>query len=146
MTTAHSQRTASVAAVLTTATAVARRVTRARRAPFADRRLGRSQLDALFVLAHHRAPVTAGSLAAALQVTPGAVSQLLEPLRAAELVAATANPHDSRSRVLSLTETARVEVERFEQRVVEEVAPVFDDLSDQELKDLADLLGRLGVP
>jgi hypothetical protein len=30
--------------------------------------------------------------------------------------------------------------------VVDEVAPVFDDLSDQELKELADLLGRLGIP
>jgi DNA-binding MarR family transcriptional regulator len=70
----------------------------------------------LFVLAHLRAPVTAGSLAATLQVTAGAVSQLLEPLRAAELVATAANPHDSRSRVLSLTEAARAEVERLEQR------------------------------
>jgi DNA-binding MarR family transcriptional regulator len=146
MITPHSPRAAQIAAVLTAATALSRKVRRTRRAPFSDRRLGRGQLDVLFALAHHRTPVTAGSLAAILQVTAGAVSQLLEPLKAANLVAATANPHDSRSRVLSLTETARAEVERFEQRVVDEVAPVFDDLSDQELKDLADLLGRLGSP
>jgi hypothetical protein len=80
----------------------------------------------------------------ALAVVVGEV--LLEPLRPADLVAVTANPHNCRSRVLSLTKAARAEVERFEQRVVEEVAPIFDDLSDQELKDLADLLGRLGNP
>jgi DNA-binding MarR family transcriptional regulator len=146
MTTPHSPRAAQIAEVLTASAALSRKVMRARRAPFSDRRLGRGQLDVLFVLAHLRAPVTAGSLAATLQVTAGAVSQLLEPLRAAELVATAANPHDSRSRVLSLTEAARAEVERLEQRVVDEVAPVFDDLSDQELKELADLLRRLGIP
>jgi DNA-binding MarR family transcriptional regulator len=146
MTTPDPPRAALIAEVLTAATALGRKVMHARRAPFADRRLGRGQLDVLFVLAHHRAPVTAGSLAATLQVTAGAVSQLLEPLRTAGLVAVTANPHDSRSRVLSLTATARAEVERFEQRVVEEVAPAFDDLSDPELTDIADLLGRLRIP
>jgi DNA-binding MarR family transcriptional regulator len=81
---------------------------------------------------------------AALAVVVGEV--LLEPLRTADLVAVTANPHNCRSRVLSLTEAARAKVDRFEQRVVEEVAPIFDDLSDHELRDLADLLGRLETP
>ena len=57
-----------------------------RASPFGDLRLTRSQVEALFLIAHAGVPMTPGRLAEALNVTPGAVTQLVAGLTAEGLV------------------------------------------------------------
>ncbi|TDN91627.1 MarR family transcriptional regulator [Microbacterium sp. BK668] len=120
--------------------AITREVTAARSRPFAEHRLSRNQLETLFVLAHAVTPVTVGDLAAALSVTPGAVSQLTTSLRDGGLVEVCTPPEDARVRVIRLTPSARAHVDAFEREVAERLAPGFDGLSDAELEQLTALL------
>jgi len=137
------QRQPHIAEVLTGVAGLARRIAVARQAPFQARRLSRNQVEALFVLAHSRPPVTPGSLVAALGVTAGAVSQLLDSLRTQGLVEVAAHPQDGRSRLLRLTDSARAEIDTFEKQVVADLAPIFDELTTSQLRQLAALLSRL---
>ncbi|GAA1519011.1 DNA-binding MarR family transcriptional regulator [Agromyces terreus] len=136
-------RAARVASVLESMTLLSRAVTAGRRTPFGDHELSRTQLQALFTLAHRRGPVTPSILASTLGVTPGAVTQLIDGLKAAGLVETDANPDDARSRILRMTDAAATEVDRFERSVIERMRPRFDLLDDGELILLADLLDRI---
>lgn len=118
----------------------ARTIRRASSAPFTAHELSASQKDALFVLAHSRQHVTPGSLAASLNLTAGAVTQLLEPLIARGLIATQPHPHDGRSRILSLSATAADHVREFEAAVTTDLLSHFDNLSTEELAQLARLL------
>lgn len=131
-----------IAAVLESVAGLGRELTAAHATPFGDVHLGRTQLDALFVLAHATELVTPGSLAAALTVTPGAVTQLVDGLRSHGLVETTLHPDDGRARVIRLTGDARDQVDRFERAAAERLAPRFDPLDDDELRMLSDLLER----
>jgi DNA-binding MarR family transcriptional regulator len=135
-----------VETILTAVAGLNRHLTAARQAPFRGRRLGRSHIDALFVLAHRRRTVTPSSLASTLGVTAGAVTQLLEILLAAGLVESDLNPRDGRSRILKLPERARAEIAEFEQQVVADLTPRFEVLTDTQLATLADLISRLEIP
>jgi DNA-binding MarR family transcriptional regulator len=135
-----------VETILTAMAGLSRLLTAARHVPFRGRGLGRSHIDALFVLTHRRTPVTPSSLAAALGVTAGAVTQLLETLAAAGLVESDLNPQDGRSRILKLSERARAEIAEFEDQIVAELTPRFDALTDTQLATAAELLNRLAVP
>lgn len=110
--------------------------------PLGDLRLTRSQIDTLFLIAHSVHPVTPTSVATALALTPGAITQLVDGLRREGLVTTHENPHDARSRVLTLTETAGSQVAAFERELAQNVAAQFASLTDPELAGLADLLGR----
>jgi DNA-binding MarR family transcriptional regulator len=135
-----------VETILIAVVGLSRDLTAARQVSFRGQRLRRSHIDALFVLAHRRTPVTPSSLASALGVTAGAVTQLLDTLASAGLVESDLNPHDGRSRILNLTERARADIAEFEQQVVTDLTPRFDPLTDNELATLADLLNHLEIP
>lgn len=111
--------------------------------PFTGVEVTKSQLRALFILAHSEEPVTPTTIATVLAITPGAVTQLVDGLRAAGLVESTPNPDDARSRILVLTKTARTEVAQFEAAIVRAVEPRFRDLSSRDLARLAQLIGRV---
>jgi DNA-binding MarR family transcriptional regulator len=113
-----------------------------RAAPFHGLQLSRSQLEALFLIAHRPAPMSPGVLANELKVTRGAVTQLLDGLRQAGLVDQRPHPSDARSRVLTLTAGAGSQVAEFELHIVTELAHEFSDLDDTELATLASLLAR----
>ncbi|MCW5952751.1 MAG: MarR family transcriptional regulator [Propionibacteriaceae bacterium] len=110
--------------------------------PFDDLLLTRSQVEAVFLIAHSRPPVSPGRLAEALKVTPGAVTQLVAGLVSSGLVEQRRDPADARRRTLVLSEAFRMRVDEFEQDVVRRFAPRFADLSDDELDRLAELLAR----
>ncbi len=126
--------------MLEAVTELGRAIASTRRAPFGGRGLTRSQLETLFLLAHRTPPMTPARLAAALGITRGAVTQLLQPLRAERLVETFPNPEDARSQVIALSPAAASEVERFESSVVEHFLPRFAALDDDELAQLAQLL------
>jgi DNA-binding MarR family transcriptional regulator len=137
-------RDAHVAEVIERSIAIGRSLRAGRRTPFHGRVLTGSQLDALFHLAHGPAPVTPGALATALAVTPGAVTQLVDGLRAEGLVESLPHPGDARSRVIRLSPNAAEQVADFERDMVARALPAFDGLQDAELETLASLLGRVG--
>lgn len=133
-------RVARVAAVLDAVSVLGRRIEMQRRAPFSGRALTPSQMRALHVLAHSPSPVTPKRLASTLGVTAGAVTQLVDGLRAADLVEAVPHPDDARSRILRLTPDAAAEVRAFEADVVRQLLPAFDGLGDGDLTRVATVL------
>lgn len=132
-----------VGAVLTGVVALNRGVTAAGRTPFAGIELTPNQLGLLFLLAHSREPLTPGAAATALHITPGAVTQLVDPLRAAGLVETLPHPGDRRSRILRLTDAERRRVGDFEKDVARRMLPRFAALDETELQTLAGLLDRV---
>lgn len=110
--------------------------------PFGDLHLTRGQVEALFLIAHSDEPVTPGSLARSMRVTPGAVTQVLGGLLDAELVEQRRDPSDARRRVLALSPTARERVDTMERAITETLAPRFADLDDADLQLLSGLLTR----
>lgn len=145
MTTTATQRRQSVAQAIEAVVDLQRRIRPRQPAPFHEHRLSGSHRAVLFVLAH-RGRCTPSDLAAHLQITPGAVTQLVARLRDAGLVVSTRHPDDSRSVLVALTEAAREHVSAFESSVLDESLPLFDALSDVELATLAALLNRAGQP
>lgn len=131
-----------IGSVLESIVAWSRTLRQGRSLPFGDMQLTRSQIDTLFLIAHALDPVTPSSIATALGLTPGAITQLVDGLRRDGMVTKQANPDDARSRVLTLTETAASQVAGFEQEIAENVAPQFASLTDTELAQLAEFLGR----
>ncbi len=114
--------------------------------PFGDLNLTRSQVEALFLIAHADGPATPGLLAESLQVTPGAVTQLMVGLTDAGLVVYQRDPDDARRRVLELSAVSRARVEAFEQDAIRHLAPRFDGLDDNEVRTLARVLARIKGP
>lgn len=133
-------------AVLTPLVRLSRAVQRAQRMPFEGRVRGRTDLEALFLLAHAAEPITPRRLAEELDVTPGAVSQLVDRLRADGILEQHPHPDDARSRIVRLTADAAREVAAYEAAVIEVVAPAFAALDDGELARLAELLARAADP
>lgn len=138
------ERKESVGAVLAEVVALSRSIASERRTPFEGVELTSSQLSVLFLLARATEGVTPGEVASSLGLTRGAVTQLVDGLRAAALVESVPNPTDRRSRILRLTDVARTRVADFEQSMVRRLMPAFDALSDRELDRLAELLGKVG--
>lgn len=129
-------------AVLTPLVRLSRAVQSAQRMPFEGRVRGRTDLEAIFLLAHAAEPITPSRLAEELDVTPGAVTQLVERLRADGILEQHPHPDDARSRIVRLTADAAREVAAYEGAVIEVVAPAFAALDDDELARLAELLAR----
>ncbi|TFB96123.1 MarR family winged helix-turn-helix transcriptional regulator [Cryobacterium sp. HLT2-28] len=119
--------------------------------PFQGRALGRSQLDLLFVLSQATGTATrsgtggvgVGGLAAALGVTSGAVTQLVDALRSDGLVTSEVNPADRRGRIIRLTADAAVEVDAFQRDYAVALAPRFDALTTAEVAELERLLNKV---
>jgi len=142
MTTPGPTRASLLGEVLESVVSWSRLLGSTRAMPFRGLQLSRSQLEALFLIAHRPAPMSPGLLAGELKLTRGAVTQLLEGLRQAGLVDQRPHPSDARSRVLTLTADAGSQVDDFERRMVAELAEEFSDLDDAELVTLARLLAR----
>lgn len=120
----------------------ARRLQGPRSAPFAAVDLTRRQLEVLYLLAH-REQVTPTLLATTMNVTAGAVTQLVSVLRDYELVESAPHPEDGRSIVLVLTASARRDVEAFESAFVLDALPSFTGLTTRRLRQLTGLLAAI---
>lgn len=129
--------------ILVQVVALSRAIAAQRRTPFEGVELTSSQLSLLFLLAHSQDPVTPGAASSVLGITRGAVTQLVDGLRAVGLVESSPNPEDRRSRILHLTATERARVSDYEAGVARRLTPHFQALTDDELHTLAELLGRV---
>ena len=144
MTTAEvpADRFASVRTAIQAIIEAGRRLEAPRVTPFAGAELNRRQLEILYLLAH-RSEVTPTSLAGALRVTLGAVTQLVAGLRELGLVQSSPRPGYGRSIILTLTDPAAEQVEQFETAFVRDALPLFADLGDHHLQHLTLLLGSI---
>ena len=136
-------RNGAVRVVLGGVAALSRVLSSEQRRPFEGRVLTGSQLSVLFFLARTPAGLTPRQLAELLDVTAGAVTQLVDALKAEEHVEIRVNPDDARSRIIFLSGTARDEVEEFERATAERLEHQFASLTSVELTTLAELINRV---
>ncbi len=132
-----------VRVVLGAVASLSRLLASEQRRPFEGRVLTGSQLSALFFLARNSSGSTPGRLAELLGVSAGAVTQLVDTLRAEGHVDIRVHPDDARSRIIVLSRAAHDEVERFEGATAERLRPRFAALTPAELAALADLMNRV---
>jgi len=112
--------------------------------PFKALGLGRATMNLLFTLARGDGARVA-ELADRLGITSGAVSQTVDTLRAAGLVTSEVSADDKRGRVIRLSLEARREIDGFERRYVDAVAPAFDALSTADVLELDRILSAVRV-
>ena len=106
---------------------------------------GRQQFWALKMIAHHDKPVSVKDLSQKLNITSGAVSQMIDPLVEKGLVTRTEDAQDRRIVRLELTDKARETFKTLRQAHLENVKSMFDDLSEEELNTLENLLKKIKV-
>jgi len=113
--------------------------------PFKAYELGRGPMNLLFALSRSDGS-SVSELADGLRVTSSAVSQTVDALRAVGLVTSETNPSDRRSRIIRLTDAARLEVDQFQRAYFDGIAPRFDALSVAEIVELDRILSLLRDP
>ena len=91
-----------------------------------------SQLSMLFTL-NQLGPITAQNLAKQLALTPGAVSQTIDALRARGYVERTARTDDRRVSDLKLSSNGLEQLEAIERERHGFIMDIVHDLSDEEL-------------
>lgn len=136
-------REAHIAVVLESVTLLSQMIASGPRVLFHGRDLTRTQMRALFALAHHQTPLTPGRLAKVLGVTAGAITQLIDGLKEHDMVETAPNPGDARSRVIRLTAHAHDEIRRFERSTVERMMPRFASVDDDGLQALSQTIARI---
>ena len=82
-------------------------------------------------------------VAAALGITVGAVSKLVDRLEAADLCVRRAHPDDRRSSLLDVTDAGREAAAAADAAVRDELARRLDSLSVRDLDRVASLLGSI---
>jgi DNA-binding MarR family transcriptional regulator len=99
---------------------------------FGDLGLSPAQLEILKTI-HCSQPLSHKVLAQKMQLTPGAVSQLLEVLEQGKLVSRSTDPKDRRVAYLSLSAKGEQKIEEFHQVAKQLLNNVFSQLDDAEL-------------
>lgn len=138
-------RAESLARVIERMAIVTREVNARGAYPFKALGLGRASMNLLFSLARSDGARVA-ELAERLGITSGAVTQTVDALREAGLVTSEVSPDDRRGRVISLSDSAGSEIERFEQQYIAAVVPAFDVLSTGDVLELDRILSALSTP
>ena len=105
-----------------------------------------TQLEILFLTAHSTTPVTPGWLAGVLRLTGGAITQAVDGLSARGLIEKTVPTADARTRMLTLTPSARRLVDEYESSTIDRITPWFASLEPTELATLAAMIGKVGDP
>ncbi len=101
-------------------------------AHFGELHLSPAQLEVVKTI-HSEQPLSHKALAKKLQLTPGAITQLLEGLEEAGLIVRTTDPADRRVVLLSLTPLGEDKIEAFKQLGKQLLRDVFTKLEDEEL-------------
>jgi DNA-binding MarR family transcriptional regulator len=109
---------------------------------FSELKLGPPQGRILFFIAKQKEEVAVKDLAEMLNVTPGAVTQLVDALVEMGLVRREEDVKDRRIIRIKLTELARSKLEEFRKGYLASASRVFDVLSDAEIGELVRLLDK----
>ena len=112
----------------------------------AERGLSRARAELLWRL-HARSPMTQRELSQQLRCTPRNVTDLVDALEAAGLVARGPHPTDRRATLVSLTDRGKAAAARMQAEYRQFAAAVFRDVSPAELASFVKVvdhaLGRL---
>jgi DNA-binding MarR family transcriptional regulator len=107
----------------------------------------RSQMELLAIVGERQDGLTTKELAARLQVTSGAITQLVDTLVGKGLLGRIENPHDRRSAlVVSKKAFAGEDCISFEAFYTAHVSSMFKDLSDVEVEQLTMLIRKITPP
>ena len=89
------------------------------------------------------APVRSADIVASFDLDKATVSRAIKALRDKGLIDTAPDPHDGRASILEPTELARRDFARYREETRAQYRGLLDDWSDDDLVDLARLLGRL---
>lgn len=101
------------------------------------------QMHIVFTIAHHQGGISVSELAEDTGVTPGAITQFVNTLVEKGLVAREGDPNDRRIVRLKLTDKAKNQFEQFRTEHLASMCRVFDVLTDDEIKQLIDILTKI---
>lgn len=107
--------------------------------------LSRSQAFLFFAISHHKNGVSVKDLANVCHITSGAVTQQIDSLVEQGLLERLEGKHDRRVVLVSLTAKARKDLKAFKQAQFDEIADAFTELSNDDVANLTDLLGKIKV-
>ncbi|MCB0879266.1 MAG: winged helix-turn-helix transcriptional regulator [Thermoleophilia bacterium] len=102
-------------------------------------------LDALYVLCRHDGGMRVGQLAETLRVDPSVASRKFTQLESAGLAEREVDPEDRRASLLQPTAAGREWLQRTIDMYAEHLSHVLDGWSDDDVRELAGLLQRLGT-
>jgi DNA-binding MarR family transcriptional regulator len=114
--------------------------------PFQATHLRRRQLQILLFLARARQPISSKILADKMQVTTGAITQLVDELEAQKLVERQSVSTDRRVVEIVLSDTAKQHLQAFRTAQHAAVEPLFTDLTSVELETLSNLITKIALP
>ena len=111
---------------------------------FAGHNLSRIQAELVFLAAQHKQNgISVKDAAEKLHVTSGAVTQLVDILISRGLIERAENPKDRRSILLRATNAVDADCLTFEAYYTRHVSPMFNGLSDEEIKQLVQLISKI---
>lgn len=97
-----------------------------------------AQIALLRVIRDHKT-ITSSELSQKFHMTPGAVTQFIEPLVAEGLVNREKDKNDKRIVHLTLTESGNIAYEEGKKHVITNLLPLFESLTDTEIETLVNL-------
>lgn len=124
------------------------RFRRHRLSPNPPEGLTAAEARALMVINHcngHDAPARPGFIAHALQTTPSALSQIMKSLEAKGLIQRTRVNADCRGVQVTLTPQGKAYVDEADAALNARWTDLFDYLGEEDVKDLARILGRIAA-
>ncbi|MHB8104129.1 MAG: MarR family winged helix-turn-helix transcriptional regulator [Dehalococcoidales bacterium] len=101
------------------------------------------QVHLLFTIGRSQEGISVKEIAERTSVTPGAITQFIDPLVAQGLVAREGDPNDRRIVRLKLTPQARSHFDKFRQEHMASMYKIFEVLSNDEIKQLVALLAKM---
>ncbi len=106
-------------------------------------KFGRGHLDLFFRLKKEKDGVSVKEIAESLNITSGAVTQMVDRAVEMGIVTRQENPDDRRSQRVKLSEKAQDRIKAFRQGFLERLGPKFASLTDKEISQLTNLLGKI---
>lgn len=111
--------------------------------PFNGCSLSKAQAEVLLFISHTKDGASAKDLAKYLQVTGGAITQIIDGLVEKGLVNRVECDEDRRIQFLALTKKAHGAFTKFKKEYYLTMLPMFDALSEKEIAQLTALLNKI---
>lgn len=112
---------------------------------FGDFELSRFQVMILFFIAKNDEGVSAKDLAKFLNVTPGAVTQLIDILVKKKFVQREENTKDRRVTKIKLTSSARSKLTLFKKKYYQSMSSIFNAFDQKEIQQFHSFLNKIKV-
>ncbi len=108
--------------------------------------IGRPHIGLLFILGKNPNGISVNEIAEKLNVTAGAVTQIVDKLVDKKLVERKTDAKDKRGVKIKLTEFAKEKFKKFRGKYLNSIGTIFEKLSDHELDQLVNLLEKITIP